>query len=254
MSRYTTEVRWICGTDSGFPIEDLKEGKYTVDEIIRASRKKVIDFTYPIFDESHREDLEVKILKHYYTREIGAETVGLWKLWFNDKMNLIMPKYNQLYKAEFENYEKMMNNVDVKIDRNRDTDLTRTDVTTDKGNVTSDGWQQIAPVDTVDRIAFSDTPQGGISNVENNSYLTNYTKNTGEVVHDGRDTDHKSTDHDNTNKLNGHSVEDMDELMHEYGYRGGKTYFELMADYAEKVVNIDEMIINELSDLFMLIW
>ena len=94
MSKYTTEVRYICEINSG-----LKEsaGDSSVNKILESSAPKVFDFDFPIFDEDYRLPLEIKILKHFYTREIGFETVGLWKLWMDKRLNEIMPYYNQLY-------------------------------------------------------------------------------------------------------------------------------------------------------------
>lgn len=97
MAKYTTEVRSICEHYAG-----LKEpaGYSSIRNIIEQARPHVFDFDYPIFDESYRGVLETKILKHYYTREIGLETVGLWKLKLDTKLNEIMPYYNQLYRSE----------------------------------------------------------------------------------------------------------------------------------------------------------
>lgn len=97
MSKYTTELRFICEnyadmTDSA--------GYADVDEVISKSRTKVFDFDYPIFDNTYKPVLETKILEHYYTREICEETVGLWKLRLKAKMNEIMPYYNKLYESE----------------------------------------------------------------------------------------------------------------------------------------------------------
>ena len=72
MSKYTTEVRFICEHYAGL---DESEGYANVEEIIERARPKVFDFDYPIFDSSYKPILETKILKHYYTREIGFETV-----------------------------------------------------------------------------------------------------------------------------------------------------------------------------------
>lgn len=258
MSRYTTEVRWICETNSGYSVEDIKEGKYTPDQIIKASRTKVINFSYPLYDEDHREDLECKILRHYYTREIGAETIGLWQLWFNDRMNLITPKYNELYRLEKIAFDKLLNNIDVTIETDRNSDFAHVDNGwTKNDNVReSSSEQKIADIETTDTSAFSDTPQGGISNVENNSYLTNYTKNTGLVHHTDEDTDHNKTTDNGSGSFNTDKTgqDNSSERTHESGYRGSKAYYEMLADYNEKVLNIDEMIINELRDLFMLIW
>ena len=35
---------------------------------------------YPIFDESHRAELNRKIVNHFWNREIGQETVSLFRL------------------------------------------------------------------------------------------------------------------------------------------------------------------------------
>ena len=97
MANYTTQVRTICEVNAGY---DESVGFGDVATVIEKSREKIFNFSYPIFDESYKSVLETKILKHYYTREIGLETVGLWKLKLDTKLNEIMPYYNQLYKSE----------------------------------------------------------------------------------------------------------------------------------------------------------
>lgn len=96
MSKYTTEVRFICENYCNL---NESVGFSKVDEILKQSAPKVFDFEFPIFDEDYRLPLEVKILRHYYTREICMETVGLWKLRLQAKLCEIMPYYNQLYKS-----------------------------------------------------------------------------------------------------------------------------------------------------------
>ena len=112
MSKYTTEVRFICETASSLTESD---GFNSVNDIIQNAIPKVFNFDFPIFDEAYRNVLLTKILKHYYTREIGEETVGLWKLWLEDRLNVIMPYYNQLYKSELLEFNPFY-----------DVDLTRT--------------------------------------------------------------------------------------------------------------------------------
>lgn len=51
---------------------------------------------YPIWNESHRDELNQKILLAYYDYEIGQETVGAWKLHMNADLFRIMPYYNAL--------------------------------------------------------------------------------------------------------------------------------------------------------------
>ena len=97
MSKYTTEVRFICEDAAGYA---HSVGYDKVEDVIDKSWQKVFDFDFPIFDENYRSVLCKKIIKHYYTREIGFETIGLWKLKLNMTMNEIMPYYNKLYETE----------------------------------------------------------------------------------------------------------------------------------------------------------
>lgn len=106
MSKYTTEVRYICEQAAG--LEESK-GFDSVENILTIAAPKIFNFNFPIFDENYRIVLEKKILKHYYTREIGAETVGLWKLWLDSRMNEIMPYYNQLYESELIDFNPLYN-------------------------------------------------------------------------------------------------------------------------------------------------
>ena len=97
MSKYTTEIRFICETLNG----DVESSGYnSVNTILANVHNQVFDFEYPIFDVEYKPVLEKKILKHFYTREIGFETYGRWKLALDAKMNEIMPYYNQLYSSE----------------------------------------------------------------------------------------------------------------------------------------------------------
>ena len=106
MSKYTTEVRYIC---ENYANQTESKGYNSVQSILNASWDKVFDFDFPIFDENYREPLCKKILKHFYTREISEETVGLWKLRLDDRMNEIMPYYNQLYESELISISPLIN-------------------------------------------------------------------------------------------------------------------------------------------------
>ena len=223
MSKYTTEVRYICETFSGL---DESKGCFNINEIVQQSRSKIFSFDYPIFDETYRGVLETKILKHYYTREIGLETVGLWLHKLDVKMNEIMPYYNQLYKSCLLEFKPFYN-----------TDLTtKRDIkTNEKGNSKDE-----TNTKTKEWELYSDTPQGSVKNLENETYLTNATKNTG----DGNTLNKGETNVDN--------VQDYLETVK--GKVGGENYSSLLEQYRKTFLNIDMMIIDELSDLFMNIW
>ena len=73
--------------------------KYTIELRTLISIGYELDLkTYPIFDESYRTQLNDKIINHYYFHEIGTETPDRFNFYLKQKMNEIMPLYNQLYK------------------------------------------------------------------------------------------------------------------------------------------------------------
>lgn len=105
MSVYTTQVKNICEQACGFPSHGFDD----VNRVIQAAIPHVFSFDFPIFDEEYRNVLCTKILRHYYTREIGEETVGLWKLRLQTKLCEIMPYYNQLYLSERLKFDPFVN-------------------------------------------------------------------------------------------------------------------------------------------------
>ena len=104
MSNYTTQIRFICESKSGLT---ESTGFAGITEAIEGSVEQIFAFDWPIFDESYRIPLEVKILRHFYTREIGEETFGLWQLRLCDRLNVIMPYYNKLYESELIKFNPM---------------------------------------------------------------------------------------------------------------------------------------------------
>lgn len=279
MSKYTTELRFICETSAGLTDS---EGYTSTRNIIEKSREKIFDFDYPIFDENYRSVLETKIIKHYYTREIAAETVGLWKLWLDERMNNIMPYYNQLYKSELLEFNPLYD-TDITTDSNRkinheenSTDKNvRTDNINNKNtrtdNLSTENSHEDHDMDsgTNDSLtAYSDTPQNGLKGVTELNYLTNATKvngsdnkkhdnngsyntkNTGTQVDDATQTGTVSNDGSGTKKY-----DNTDEyLEHVKGKRGSDSYAKILQEYRKTFLNIDQMIINSLSDLFMGVW
>lgn len=242
MSKYTTEVRFICENAIG---ASESVGYNDVERIVSNAREKIFDFDYPIFDENYREVIEKKILKHYYTREIGEETVGLWKLRLGVKMNEIMPYYNQLYKSELIEFNPLYA-----------TDLSRNHVTKSNSNSEnqtqsnslsvgdSNGHNSGSSLDT-----YSDTPQGTVGNLEDLSYLTNARK-----IDDTADSSGHSSNVSN-GEAKGNAKIDSTEayLEHVSGYEGINAS-KLLQDYRNTFLNIDMMIINDLEVLFMQLW
>lgn len=55
---------------------------------------------YPIYDEAHRGELNGRLIRHYFLREIGVETPEMFAYYMDEAMRLIMPAYNKMYQSE----------------------------------------------------------------------------------------------------------------------------------------------------------
>lgn len=201
MSTYTTQLRYIV--ESGYDL-GLKN--------------------YPIFDEGYRELLNAKIIEHYYFREIGLETAGLFKRFLNRKMAEIMPYYNQLYKSEL-----------LKVEPLTRIDLWETFKRSDNGEF--NGTMQD---NTNNFNVYSDTPQGNLStaDIKDHLYASSASKDQNEQ--------HTSTNQTTENQL--------EHEKHNYGNPGTRTDSEMLLEYRKTFLNIDMMVINELEELFMQLW
>lgn len=307
MSKYTTEVRFICEVEAG-----LKESKgfNSIDNILTAAAPKIFNFDFPIYDENYRLVLEKTILRHYYTREIGMETVGLWKLKLQDRLCIIMPYYNKLYESALLEFNPF-HDVDLTIDHNKGNDGTSNSNSTGKRINSEDGRSSFNTNDSNNSTIsddgeshethndsrtgtdsntrwdlYSDTPQGGIQGIANaedpslanNGYLTNARK----ITDNGGDSDTSSgarnltSENDRTiiatgNKngsnnstlnqtindtgTNATTIHNLETYIeHVKGKKGSLSYSKMLMDYRKSLINIDKMIIDELSDLFFGLW
>lgn len=286
MSEYTTEVRFICESYAGL---SESVGLSKTAEIIEKARPLIFDFDYPIFDEEYRKSLETKILKHYYTMEIGFEVVGLWKLYLDEKLNLIMPYYNQLYKSALIKIEPLINiknetahnetanesnsQQNTTNDTSTENETNNQTVTdTKSSNSTENGTNTGTTNSENDNWTLSnDTPQGGLEGIKSMEYLTNATENKGtsSVNVNGSESSSSESSENGKNTLVGErnkkgskgsafnsTASKNNVLTYLTNNKGisGVSESELLLKYRETFLNIDKMVINELADLFMSVW
>lgn len=254
MSKYTTEVRYICETLSGL---DESSGYNDVADIIENARPSIFSFTYPIFDEAYKETLETKILKHYYTREIGLETYGLWKLKLDTKLNEIMPYYNKLYDSELLEFNPLYTKDYTRTTKNVGVSQTNTASASNTSNSQTETHSDISN-DARGRAStdlYSDTPQGQISHLEDKSYLTNARQisdnDVGHAETSGNVNTSGNTVGNTVGNTTGNTLDDYIERV--IGY-DGIIPSDLIEKFRKTFLNIDMMIINELEELFMQLW
>ena len=253
MSKYTTEVRFICENSADLSESD---GANNVDSILDKCWNKVFNFDFPIFDENYRQVLCKKILKHYYTREIAHETVGRWKLALNAKLNEIMPYYNQLYKSELLEFNPFY---DVDLTRSREGSGTsnRTSNNTEINSGTSKNVSSGSGTNnTVTLNRYSDTPQNSMDTqgIADSVPLTTVTK-----VNEDNTTTNESTDtltrNDSKTGNGTENINNTDKYIEKVkGKQGTENYSSLLKKFRETFLNIDMMIIDDCSDCFFTLW
>lgn len=118
--------RFVVSTDI---VGDLENITYTYkiaeertpNNIVKEVHNRIFNFPYDFYSNVTEdiEKFEKQFLLYYYTREICEETVGLWKLRLQNELNLIMPKYKELYKTLQLEYNPLF---DVEYWRENDTD------------------------------------------------------------------------------------------------------------------------------------
>ena len=173
-----------------------------------------------------------------------------------------MPYYNQLYESELIKFDPM-NDVNLKREykrkakgetsENRNDTADRTRSAENKNNSNVD-----RKTNDTTRDLYSDTPQGAITGLENENYLTNARK----VNDSGTDvttenstrneTENEKSTIEGTSNGNSNSTEDYLETL--TGKQGAENYSSLLNKFRDTFLNIDMQVIEKFSDLFFGLW
>ena len=190
----------------------------------------------------NKEKLARKIVDHYYVREIGFETIGLFKHYAKVYMQEIMERKLPIIYSQYLKYDPL-SNVDFTETYTREivgnTNMQSNGRASSNSNSNSSGsGLQVN----------SDTPQGEISkqNILNGTYASSTSAN---------ESSNNSSINDitqNQGTSNGSSNQKEIFTRHEEGDNGVIiTNQRLVKEYREIISAVDEDIINELNKLFM---
>ncbi len=233
MSRYTIELRYLIEGNYDLGLKD-----------------------YPIFDESYREQLNNKIIQHYYFREIGFETEALFKNRLNQKMNEIMPYYNQMYESSKLKIDPL-STIDLEevFSRKSKTTGEGTSSTSGTGNNTNN-FNSTDITDYGKISKFSDIAQAQTTSNEilNDKYLTSATVDDGQDKNTNTGTNTSQTESTTSGTSTDERNLDEDTTLTRKGNNGNASESELLNMYRETFLNIDMMIIDDLDELFLGIW
>lgn len=261
MSRYTATLRELAYT---FGEDEVLTwfSDYNLEHFLDAQQIKVIT------DKGTwtKERLASKIYDHFYMREIGLETPGLFKHRVKVKMKRIMEeKLPLIYSASIQ-YDPLVN-VDFTeyySETHKDDDTATNQVNSSSSSSSSDNSTANSSNNTTNNSSGlqinSDTPQGQI---QKSSILAgNYASSTVANENSGSEMATQNATSTNTNTASGEAQESSD---YNRGNTGSKDYTlhkvgndgitasvqNLIKQYREIIVAIDDQIIDELESLFM---
>jgi hypothetical protein len=184
---------------------------------------------YPIFDEDYRDGLNRLIIQEYWEREIGQESVAMFRLALSRRMQQLMPYYNQLYKSQLIEFDPL-STFNLK--------TIRDDTTTENGEQSTEGSAKVTS-GTGGRTINSDFPQTMLAGDADYASSGSDVNSTATTANDTNGT----TTSNGTTDTNGSSTTT--------GYQGAAS--DLLNKLRASFLNIDMMILPQLSDCFMLV-
>ena len=205
-----------------------REEPIKIPELAKYARSTIFNFNYELDNSINKEDFECMILNHFIKRRIGTETFTEFQINLCVKLNSIMPTYNKLFniisnnKGFGETIEKSGTN-----DRNTNTNsiLNSTNNSNTNGENITDNRN-------------SELPQSELENIQNASYVSNYTYNK-DSSNSANTSESESSSNSNTNDNT------------EYRESTNRTnILEIYTQLSQNTLSVYNMIFKELNSLF----
>ena len=267
MAFFTIRLIDIC--------RDYSDDNAPINDILKNAIPHLFDDTWTTYDETYKNTLCFNILRHYMMREICYETVDRWRIALNEELSLIMPKYNLLYAGIESVKENVLGNVNVtetNVQKDTGTNAVTSETNTNgtsintstattagtntttgnsTGNGSTDAWQ-----------TSQDTPQGALTGITNETYLsgavhnrsTNDTETNSTSSGESSVTNTGEASTTDTSKVTG-TVDTTINTTTEYtkkiiGKNSGESNIDVFAKIVDRLTSVDKMIIDELEPLF----
>lgn len=254
--------------------------KYTIDlyTLLKDDNFKIFNFDYDFYtdDINIKQSFESKFIDRYMFNEIGFETVARFKHYLKERLNSIAPYYRQLYYTELESKNiKFLLNKDLTetfikdVENETSSSINNTIRNTNNltSNIQEDNTNKVIDItneNTETNSKESNLDNGnadlglnqgnltGVSSVNNNNTINNdisttdnkTTVNTSSIVDTG----------EVNNSTTGSNRERETTKLISQGNIGVTSSAELLKQWREVLINIDNMIIEECKDLFMQIY
>ena len=202
MSRYTLELRYIENNPN---IDLFEKVKY--------------------YEPLELENFKKKFFARFKFRQIGFESVEMFKHFLRQTLNENYDFYAQLYETKLR-----CKDIDFMLNKDLKETITREIVSNSTGNTVGNS-------DNIN--SFLDTPSSKLSVSENlDKFLTNASKNI---------------NNSNANSNTSSTGKETNTLLSQ-GNIGVTSSAELLTKWRETLINLDQMILDDLESLFMMIY
>ena len=218
--------------------------KYTIElrTLLEDELFDVFSFDYDFYtdDEDIKKQFEQKFKDHYLFDEIGAETVARWKHQLKSKLNMIAPYYRQLYRTQLEAQK-----IDFLLNKDLREEFERT----------VEGVEQSNSKGTANGTNSGDSKTNSkVSNLDNGVASVSMDRGdlTGESEEQSTQTNQMNSNTAMENQKTDSQIERT--VFTSQGNIGVTSSAELLEKWRSVLINIDQMVIDECRDLFMMIY
>ena len=195
---------------------------------------------FPFYTDSEelRKNFIQKFYDEYMFREIGFETTERFKRCLLGKLNLIMPYYKQLYQTELESKDiNFMLNKD--LIETFEREITGTSEVNSNATTNASGTSSANSNDMM-----YDTPNTRIDDIT--KYPTQGSQ--------GENNASTSSNATSTNNQTGENSQTERTSLISQGNIGITSSAQLLKEWRDVIINIDKMILDDLEDLFLLLY
>lgn len=233
--------------------------KYTIEirTLYQDPSFKLFDFKYDFYNDSEvaKAEFEQKFIQHYLFHEIGFETVYRFKECLKDLLRIKMPYYKQLYATELRAKE-----IDFMLNKDYVEEFTKNIKSEDnedienKGNTEASTDGSVIINNTLKNEYRESSLDNGIANTDIENNLTTHNKNDGFNVSNNVETTKNKIDNMNNTKTKRNYDNKEDYKLIGKGNIGITSSAQLLKEWREVLINIDEIIINDCRNLFLKIY
>ena len=195
---------------------------------------------FPFYTDSEelRKNFIQKFYDEYMFREIGFETTERFKRCLLGKLNLIMPYYEQLYQTELESK-------DINFMLNKDLTETFEREITGTSEVNSNATTNASGTSSVNSNEMMyDTPNTRIDDITKYPTQGSQGENNASTASNATSTNNQTGENSQTERTS----------LISQGNIGITSSAQLLKEWRDVIINIDRMILDDLEDLFLLLY